>query len=101
MTAGWTWLGASLLGSVRLHRPAVEYALRLTKAGSRLPAAPVAWVLALCRARLVTQLGVGWGGGCGLGDWMNLDRNGPMMSIGRGKTTVEFWSAPSSSRVWR
>ena len=26
---------------------------------------------------------------------------GPMMSIGSGKTTVEFWSAPSSSRVCR
>lgn len=29
------------------------------------------------------------------------DMKGPMMSMGRGKTTVEFWSAPSSSKVCR
>jgi hypothetical protein len=31
----------------------------------------------------------------------SLSRNGPTMSSGNGKTTVEFWSAPSSSRVCR
>lgn len=33
--------------------------------------------------------------------WTMLFKNGPTMSMGRGKTTVEFWSAPSSSRVCR